>query len=400
MRRNQPMQTMIHALRTFSCIVPLAGLLSGCGIVSSTGPSPGAIQKAAAPANASGIQIVDVTDAVARRILATQAKSMFSETLGDGHPAGTIVGIGDLIEVNLWEAPPAALFGGGGASARLGIATSTSQTTTLPEQRVEESGRINIPFAGPVQAAGLTTAQIEASIVSRLRGKAHQPQAIVRVVQNATSTVTVVGEVRANQRMALTARGERLLDALAAAGGVAQPVNKVTLQITRGNLVEAMPLDQVIADPKQNIILQTGDVITALFQPFSFTTLGATGRNEELPFEASGITLAQALGRVGGLQDQRADPKGVFIFRFEDPAALDIANLKNVATTPEGKVPVIYRVNLKDPQTFFVAQSFPMRNKDVVYTSNAPLADIQKFVAIISSVVFPIVSVQTAVNNN
>lgn len=161
-----------------------------------------------------------------------------------------------------------------------------------------------------------------------------------------------------------------------------------------------MPLDQVIADPRQNIMLQTGDVVTALFQPFSFTTLGATGRNEELPFEASGITLAQALGRVGGLQDQRADPKGVFIFRFEDPMALGFTSLEGVATTPEGKVPVIYRINLKDPQTFFVAQSFPMRNKDVVYASNAPLADIQKFVAIISSVVFPIVSVQTAVNNN
>jgi hypothetical protein len=53
--------------------------------------------------------------------------------------------------------------------------------------------------------------------------------------------------------------------------------------------------------------------------------VGATGRNEELGFEAQGISLTQALARVGGLQDQRADPQGVFVFRFEDPAVFDAA---------------------------------------------------------------------------
>jgi len=181
--------------------------------------------------------------------------------------------------------------------------------------------------------------------------------------------------------MPLTARGERLLDALAAAGGVRQPVGKMTLQVTRGDQVQALALDTIIRDPKQNIVLQPGDVITALFQPLSFTLLGATGKNEELNFEAQGITLAQALARAGGLQDWRADARGVFIFRFEEPKALDLPEQR--MTTPEGKVPVIYQVNLKDPATFFVAQSFPVHNKDVLYVSNAPGAELQKFLGII-----------------
>ena len=77
-------------------------------------------------------------------------------------------------------------------------------------------------------------------------------------------------------------------------------------QVTRGDTVRALPLDVIIADPRQNIFLQPGDVVTALFQPFSLTVLGATGKNEEINFEGQGITLAQALGRAGGLQDQRA----------------------------------------------------------------------------------------------
>jgi len=387
------------AFSKLASVFAAAMLVSGCSIASSAGPSRGMVMRAGPPSNVSGIRIVQVTDLVARQIRRAETKKLFSETLGDGHAAGTIVGIGDVLQVDLWEAPPAALFGDGGTAARLGLSNATSQNISFPEQRVGENGRIDIPFAGSIPVVGRTTDQIEADIVQNLHGKAHEPQAMVRIAQNQTATATIVGDVKVSQRMPLTARGERLLDALAAAGGVAQPVNKITIQITRGSEVETMPLDRIIADPRQNIMLQTGDVVTALFQPYSFTALGATGRNEELPFEASGITLAQALGRVGGLQDQRADPKGVFIFRFEDPAALGITDLTGIATTPEGKIPVIYSVNLKDPSSYFTAQNFPMRDKDMVYSSNAPLADIQKFVTIISSVVFPIVSVQTAIQN-
>jgi polysaccharide export outer membrane protein len=156
-----------------------------------------------------------------------------------------------------------------------------------------------------------------------------------------------------------------------------------------------MPLESVIRDPRQNVILQPDDVMTVLFQPYSFVALGATNRNEEVPFEATGVTLAQAMGRVAGLQDARADVKGVFLFRLEDPAVLTPEERTSARTTPDGKVPVIYRINLKDPATFFVAQSFPIRDKDVLYVSNAPLADFQKFVNVIYSTLLPVATTIT-----
>jgi len=213
---------------------------------------------------------------------------------------------------------------------------------------------------------------------------------MVRVIKNNTSNVTVIGEVTTSTLMPLTARGERLLDALASAGGVKQPVDKMTLQLTRGAQMDALPLDVIIRDPKQNIALQPGDVITALFQPQSFTVMGATVKNDEINFEAKGISLAQALARSGGLDDSRADSRAVFVFRLEDPKALDWATPPK--TTPDGKVPVIYQLNLKDPASFFVAQSFPIDNKDVLYVSNAPAADLQKFLNIVVSVIYPIVN--------
>lgn len=372
----------------------LVTALNGCATypdwLPSAGPSTAQVQQA--PKTDVGILIIDVNATVARKLLASQKLHLFSETFSASKQLSYVIGAGDVIEISVWEAPPAALFGSGALDPRSGPATT--RVTAFPEQMVNRDGAINMPFAGQIPAAGHSPQQIEAEIVRRLKGKANQPQVLVRVIRNNTANVTIVGEVASSTRMPLTARGERLLDALAAAGGVRQPVNKMTLQLTRGEQVQALPLDTIIRDPKQNIVLQPGDVVTSLFQPLSFTVLGASGKNEELNFEAQGISLAQALARAGGLQDTRADAQGVFIFRFENPAALDLTGKSPApALTPDGKVAVIYRINLKDPATFFVAQSFPVQNKDVLYVSNAPAAELQKFLNIVVSVVYPITNV-------
>lgn len=372
----------------------ISASLAGCGnFITAAGPSTGQVVRAPKNVALSGIQLIDMTDTVARQVMKARAQSSFAATLGDATPNGMVAGTGDVLEIVIWEAPPAALFGSGPSadSQFSGMSSvSNARPTTLPEQMVGSDGRIAVPFAGSIQAAGLTTQQIGAEIVRRLSGKAHLPQVMVRISRNATALATVVGDVAQSTRLPLTVKGERLLDAIAAAGGVRQPVDKITIQMTRGERVERMPLAKVIADPRQNVMLTAGDVVTALFQPLSFTVLGATGRNEELPMEAQGITLAQALGRIGGLQDQRADARGLFIFRLEDPVALGLQSDTSIPRTPDGKIAVIYRIDLKNPASFFAAQSFPMRDKDVVYVSNAPLADVQKFVGIITSTLFPI----------
>lgn len=392
---KRPRQHFKHLLSTLS-MAAVAVQLSGCSMMTAAGPSARAINRSDhREIENANILVVDVTDAVARRIIASKASSSFSETFGDAPPVGTIVGSGDVLEVMIWEAPPATLFGSAVGDARFGASTSTARGTTLPQQMVNGSGQIIVPFIGAVRAAGRTLEQIGSEIASRLNGIAHQPQVIVGLAGNATETVTVVGDIANNTRVPLTAKGERLLDILASAGGVKQPVGKTTIRVTRGTQVATLPLESVIRDPKQNIRLRPNDVVTALFQPYSFTALGATGANAEVSFEGTGISLSQALGRIGGLQDLRANVRGVFLFRLEEPNALDPEIRSGAQTTPDGRIPVIYKVDMKDPATFFIAQGFPIRNHDVIYVSNAPLADIQKFVNVISSTIFPIATTAT-----
>lgn len=381
---------------TLAVALALATAGCGSGLVGQAGPSSGSIAKAADSAALAGIRVVDLDRTAAEQLLAQDAPASFARDLGGASPVGTVVQPGDVLEVSIWEAPPAALFGGSGMTAVRSEGLQLSTTSTLPELLVGLNGTIFVPFAGTVSVANRTPQQIEAEITRRLSAKAHLPQVIVRIARNASANVTVVGEVANSSRMPLTPKGERLLDALAHAGGTRQPSAKMTVQVTRGENVVAMPLDAVIRDPAQNIVLSTGDVVTAIFQPYSFTVLGATGKNEEVPFESTGISLAQALGRFGGLQDQRANAKGVFVFRWERPATPAAAPAGPVDA--QGRVPVIYRVNLRDPATFFLAQNFAMRNGDVVYVATAPIAEFQQFVNVVASTVLPLVAVKNSVN--
>jgi polysaccharide biosynthesis/export protein len=365
-------------------------LASACSQIPTTGPSSKAIATSSAEVGTSAVQVVEVNDAVTRRLLTQRSQRSFSESLGSTPAPYSHIGPGDVLEVSIWEAPPATLFSSANLNDPRG-GTPATRATVLPDQMVDRDGSINVPFAGKVRAAGMSLRAIEADIVKRLKGKAHQPEVSVRQTRNVSATVTVVGEVASSVRLPLTPGGEKLLDALAAAGGVRQPVSKVTLQVTRGPNYYAMPLDAVIRDPRQNVPLRAGDVVTALFQPLSFTALGATGKNEEINFEAQGITLAQALARSGGLVDSRSDAQGVFIFRMEPKTALDWPR-QPVAATPEGMVPVIYRVDLKNPSSFFVMQSFALNNKDLLYVSNAPATELQKFLNLVLSVAYPVLT--------
>lgn len=369
-----------------------AALVGGCATYPDWIPASGPSRQQVQDNRTAAIQLVTVDDAVARGVVASRRKVLFS----DGFPAPVqpsyAIGAGDVVEISIWEAPPATLFG---ASITMDprAGPSTTRITSFPEQMVDYGGRISVPFVGPVSVAGKEPAAVEAEIAKRLEGIANKPQVLVRVVRNSSANVNVVGEVTNSVRMPLTPKGERLLDALAAAGGTRQPVSKMTLQVTRGAQVRSLPLDVVIRDPRQNIVLQPGDIVTAMFQPLSFTVLGATGKNEEVNFEAQGISLAQALARAGGLTDTRADARGVFIFRFEDATAVSNWPNSPPRTTPEGKVPVIYQVDLRDPASFFVAQGFPIENGDLLYVSNAPAAELQKFLNIVLTATYPILNI-------
>ena len=396
-------------MKTPHIAVLLVLLLNGCASFKEWLPTSGpsrkdivgeeVVNKQPSDPNAPTVQMIEVNEAALRLMNNAQKRSQFSTLFKPADTNRNLVGAGDVLDVNIWEASPALLFGATAMTVLPTAGGSTAKASTFPDQVVNVDGTISIPFAGTIKASGKSTQAIAQDITAALKNKANMPQVMVRMTRNTTSAVTVVGEVANSQIIPLTPRQEKLLDAIAAAGGVKQAINKITIQLARNGVVHSMPLESVIKDPSQNISLAAGDVITAYFQPYSFTALGATGQNQEVAFEGQGISLVQALARVGGLQDNRADAKGVFVFRFEDPDAVP-EQARGGIRTEDNKVPVIYRMNLAQGSAFLTAQTFPMKNKDVVYVSNASSVELQKFLNILVSGIYPVVNVNNILKGN
>lgn len=375
--------------------------LAGCSSFGAVGPSSKEIHNASSRSvDGAAVKIVELDQATSARLETASRQLPFSQVFGDVPAAGTIVGRGDQLSVQIWEAPPAVLFGTAtkvGPASALAMPTASSNTMTIPSLLVDAEGTVPIPFAGNVRAAGRTPAEIARDIRSRLIGKAHDPQVVVTLAQNSTATVSVVGDVKTNSRVPLSPHGERILEVLAGAGGVEDRVDKAMIQITRDGRVASLPLTRIINDPAENIRLQPNDVVTALTKTLSFTVLGASGKNDEIEYEATGITLAQALGRMGGLKEDRANVRGVFVFRLERPELVGVTPGDGTRLTNDGLVPVIYRVDMSRAETLFLAQKFAVRDRDVLYVANAPLTDIQRFVQLLSSLVFPVIGVSQAI---
>ena len=280
----------------------------------------------------------------------------FSTRFGDRRvTAEPVIGVGDAVTVTIWEAGPGGLFSAPLVTDKVGAG---SNSATIPEQVVGRDGGITVPYAGRVHVVGKTTRAVQQMIEQALEGKALQPQVLVNVTKATSDSVSVGGEVTMGARVPLSVRGDRILDVIAAAGGVKAPVNQTFVELSRGSTTSRIALTRIIAHPSENIYMHPDDVLTLVLDPQTFLAYGATGTNADIPFDADGISLAEALTKAGGLNDSRSDPKGVFIFRYEsEPVARAIR--PDSPLVRRGRLtPIVYRLNLTDPTACFSSSSF------------------------------------------
>ena len=379
-------------VRMAAPVALMACLVSGCSILPASGPTAGAVADGADVATAEGVfaryELVDITPAVVEALRTRPLDSLLA-SFGDHRPSlEQVIGVGDFVAVSVWEAGSGGLFSGPLVADRF---SAGSKSALIPEQVVSRDGGISVPYAGRIQVAGRRPQDVQALIETELAGKAIQPQVLVYVTKAVSQTVTVTGEVTAGARVPLSGKGDRLLDVIASAGGVRAPVAETFVRLSRGSVTATVPMTAVVSNPRENIYLRPGDVLTLVRDPQTFLAVGALGNSTELPFAAEGITLAQALAKSRGLSDAQADPQGTFVFRYE-PAAV-VRRLKPASPllgTP--LVPVVYRINMRDPNSLFLTQAFRMRNRDLVYVSNAPFTEVQKVLSVFSTAVSPVAS--------
>jgi len=341
-----------------------------------------------APAAAKPYEVIDV-DPGTIDVLARRPKSSFAQRFGDHRPSvEPVIGVGDMITVTIWEASSGGLFSSPAALEKL---SAGANSATIPEQVVGRDGSITVPYAGRVRVAGRTPRAVQDVIERALEGKAIQPQVLVTDNKPISTTVTIGGEgIGVGQRLPLSVKGDRLLDIIAEAGGVRMQVNEIFVELQRRGVTERVPLARVVEDPRENIFMRPGDVITLVRDPQTFLTYGAINGNSEIPFGADSLTLAQAMVKAGGLADYRSDARGVFVFRLEQPDLFRALRPDSPLAARDGRIPVVYHFDLTNPNSLFMEQRFQVANRDLIFVSNAPTVEFQKAIDIFNGLASPL----------
>lgn len=371
--------------------VALTGMMlatAGCSTLPSAGPTANDVLDERDPQkHPEPRYLVAELDGRVLSIIGNRPRASFYGRFGDrGAPASTVIGVGDSVQVTIWEAAAGGLF----SSSAISGVTAGSHSATIPDQMVGRDGAITVPYAGRVRVVGLTPEQIERTIITHLVGKAIEPQALVTVSHNISNTVTVTGDVTNGARVPLSNRGDRVLDIIAAAGGVRAPVHSVFIDLSRGNTTARVPMQSLVDNPRENVFVRPNDVITVVQQPQTFTVFGAAGRNALVPFDAAGLSLEEAVAKSGGILDSLADPQGVFLLR-EEPVAVARELDPSYPIEPGVRsINVVYRINLKDANTYFVARSMSVHNKDMIYVAASLSNDFYKAMQLFNTVAGPV----------
>lgn len=359
-------------------LVPIAfiAVISACASPSD-GPSATNIRNASLPNSNEKIPVIELSDAPMTAMGATTLSYSPNDAgLSEFRSGGfvdTRLRRGDVIEVTILDTGEEGMF-----------SSTDSKTLNLGRFTVDNGGFVTMPFVGKQRVLESSPDALQTQIVNGLRGSAVNPQAVVTVVEKPTSGITVNGDVRAAGRFPLTARKERVLDAIALAGGASKAPGAATVTLVRGKQRATAPLDRVLREDRQNVYLLPDDQLFIQGDAPSFTAFGAFKSVGEFEFETGKLTLAQALGRAGGLLDDRADARNFYVFRNQ--AVHTDAAYASAGKSPGMPFittkPVIYRVNLKDVSNFGLMQQFKIQDGDMLYASNAGLVDAAKLITV------------------
>jgi polysaccharide export outer membrane protein len=360
----------------------LIAALGGCGLMPVSGPATVDILSGQRDPTSLNYAVVKVTPKVIEVLSKNLPRLIvFAD---NRRPRDITFGVGDILSVTIFEAASGGLFIPAEGGVRPG------NFVNIPNQAVDLHGNISIPYAGSIRANGRTQVEVQDAIVAALKNRAIEPQVIISVVEQKTSLINILGEGR-SARIPATAAPERMLDVISRAGmtttststGAAGAETWVLLE--RNGRRAIAPFGALVYEPANNIYVHPNDTIYLYREPQTFLAFGAVGTQQQVPFGGWRLSLAEAISKSGGLVDTQADPAAVFLYRGE---ARDVAAAMGIDCTPyQGPViPVIYTINLRDPAGYFLASSFEMRNKDILYASNSFAVESNKFMTYLNTI--------------
>lgn len=298
---------------------------------------------------------------------------------GSRGPAGKIIRTGDVIDLVIWDSQENSLL-------------------TSPEQKMVEmkglvvspSGEIFVPYAQNMYVNGMSADAARAKIAEALAPIAPDAQVQVMHSSGQGNSADLVSGVAKPGTYPLEGRNVTILSLIAQGGGIASSLRNPLVRLIRGGKTYEVRADDLFANASKNVVMRGNDKVLVEEDKRYFTALGATGKEELVYFEKEQISALEAMSIIGGLSDNRANPKGVLVLR--DYSARQLRS--------DGKGPamqqVVFTFDLTTADGLFAARKFEINPRDTVLATESPVNAARTILGLLGSAV----GLGTTINNN
>jgi polysaccharide export outer membrane protein len=288
----------------------------------------------------------------------------------DHGPDSSVIQTGDRLTIVVWDNQENSLLSG-----------LDAKQTVLPPMTVSEGGKIYMPYVGDVHVRGLSQPAARSRLQRALEDISPSAQVQLSVEAGRNNSFDMVSGVGKPGRYALENRNTKILTALALGGGIANTLRHPLVRLQRSGKTYETRADNLLSDASRNVRLRGGDQISVVEDDRTFNVLGAAADESVVYFQKEQMSAMEALSEMGGLNDARADPKGILILREYEA--------DDLVPGPSGPdmQQVVFTIDLTSADGLFAARQFLIHPQDTLLATESPVASARTILSLVGSVV-------------
>ncbi len=288
----------------------------------------------------------------------------------DHGPDGSVIQTGDRLIIVVWDSEENSLL------SQVG-----SKQTILPAMTVSAGGKIFMPYVGDVHVRGLSQSAARSRLQRALEEISPSAQVQLSVEPGRNNSIDMVSGVGAPGRYPLENQNTKILTALALGGGISSSLRHPLVRLQRGGQTFETRADALLADASRNVRLKGGDQISVVEDDRTFNVLGAAAQESVIYFEKEEMSAMEAMSAMGGLNDARADPRGILILR--EYSGSDVVTGSGGPNMQQ----VVFTIDLTSADGLFAARQFMVHPQDTLLATESPVASARTILGLFGSVV-------------
>lgn len=303
-------------------------------------------------------KVIPITPSAIATVRAANPPPSIPPVLLAYQPQAYRIGAGDTLYITVWDHP------------ELTSPAGAQQQALANGRLVRPDGTLFYPYAGIIKAAGKTVEQLREMLTRRLAKYVPSPQVDLAIISYGSQKVTFGGAFQNTTPQYLTVTPLTLAQAIGTAMVNAPLADLSNVVLTRKKQAYHLDIDALdgVSQGMEDVYLKGGDRIFLSYNDnHEAYVVGEVVQPQALRFKTGALNLTQALGRAGGINQNSAKGKAVYVIR----------GVKNLQQEPSA----IYQLDASSPDAYALASQFPVKAGDVVFVGASGVTRWNRFVS-------------------